>query len=88
MVQTLPLIEHMKIIQKEPKDLHRKPLEAINIKVKGGGSLKRTDKVELQETYIPPLMKEGYVRSTTDKCRTGMLVTLEIIHLPNIQILL
>ena len=57
-VHTPPLIDHIRIIEKEPRDLHRKVLEAINIKLKGA-RLNRTDGVELPDVYLPLLKEEG-----------------------------
>ena len=60
-VHTPPLIEHIRIIEKEPRDLHRKVLEAINIKLKGAG-LNRNDGIELPDVYLPLLKEEGGAR--------------------------
>ena len=56
----------MKIIEKEPRDLHRKVLEAINIKVKGARH-NRNDGVELPDTYLPLLKEEGARGVTSDQ---------------------
>ena len=57
-VRSPPFIEHMKILEKESRDLHRKVLEAINIKVKGA-SLNRNEGVDLPDAYLPLLKEEG-----------------------------
>ena len=60
-VQTKPFLDHMKIIEKEPREPHRKVLEAINIRLKGA-SLNRNEGVEIPDAYIPLLKEEGGAR--------------------------
>ena len=61
MVQKTPLIDHIKILEKEPRYMHRRVLEAINIKVKGA-SLNRNDGLELPDAYLPLLKREESAR--------------------------
>ena len=60
-VTTKPLIQSIKIIDSEPRDKHRKIIEAINIMVKKP-SLNRNDGADLPELYLPLLKEEAGTR--------------------------
>ncbi len=58
-----PLMQKIKIIEKESRERHRKVLEAINIRTKGA-KLNRNDGVEIPDAYLPLLREEGAARGT------------------------
>ena len=57
-VTTKPLIENIKILDKDIRDKHRKILEAINIST-SGATLNRNDGADLPDLYLPLLREEG-----------------------------
>ena len=60
-VCTEPLMDNIKIVEKEVRDKHRKVLEAINIKLKGA-SLNRHEGMELSGVYLSLLKEEEGAR--------------------------
>ena len=60
-VTKLPLIDKMKIMEKEPREKHRKVLEAINIQLKGA-SLNQNKGTDLPVVYLPLLKEEEGAR--------------------------
>ena len=55
---TKPLIDSVKVIDREPRPLHRKICEAIHINT-SGATLNRNDGYELPALYLPLLREEG-----------------------------
>ena len=56
-----PLMDNIKIVEKEARDKNRKELEFINIKLKGA-SLNQHKEMELPYIYLPLLNEEKGAR--------------------------
>ena len=56
-----PLMDNIKILEKEPREKHRKVLEAMNIRVQGA-KLNRTDGYDIPDAYLPLIREEGGTR--------------------------
>ena len=55
---TKPILDTTKVLEREPRSLHRKVCEAIHIKT-SGASLNRNDGYDLPDLYLPLLREEG-----------------------------
>ena len=55
---TKPILETTKVLEREPRSLHRKVCEAIHIKT-SGASLNRNDGYDLPDLYLPLLREEA-----------------------------
>ena len=62
---TKTLTDKIKIIAKEPRDQHRKLVEAIHIHLRKA-SLNRTDGYNLPDVYFPLLREDTTRRGGTD----------------------
>ena len=54
---TKPIIENIQVLEREPRNLHRKICESIHIKT-SGATLNRSDGYELPNIYLPLLREE------------------------------
>ena len=57
-VLSKPVIEGVKVIDSEPRNMHGKVKEAIHIKLRGA-TLNRTGRYDLPDLYLPLLREEG-----------------------------
>ena len=51
------IIDKIKVLENELRDLHRKVIEVVHIKLRGA-TLNRNDKYDLQELYMPLLRED------------------------------